>query len=114
MNESVILAILIVIIFIFLFNLNKIEKYNGALTQLYAKGPMDTYLSGDAWKYLYYPYYYSPNYPYRSIRHKYRWGNFRPYRYKYRSSFPYSYPYGYPYGYPWNIPTRLPRRSHSW
>ena len=48
------------IIFIFscislllLINNNHVEYYgSGALTQLFAKGPQDTYLTGDAWKYL--------------------------------------------------------------
>jgi hypothetical protein len=41
---------------------DKKESYNlGALNQLMAKGPQDTYLSGDAWKYIN-PYYYMPYY----------------------------------------------------
>lgn len=40
----------------------KKEPFNmGAINQLMAKGPQDTYLTGDAWKYIPWWYY---NYPY--------------------------------------------------
>ena len=57
------LLIIIFILIIFNFLKYKKEDYSqGALTQLYAKGPQDTYLTGDAWKYI--PYWYYGGYPY--------------------------------------------------
>lgn len=53
---------IIVIILIIIVLLERKEGYSaGALTQLMAKGPQDTYLTGDAWKYIPWWYY---NYPY--------------------------------------------------
>lgn len=61
--------IIIIIIVLLLLLTNDKENFSmGALTQLYSKGPQDTYLTGDAWKYF--PYwwdnywgspYYIPN-----------------------------------------------------
>jgi len=83
------IRIFIILLLVTLLVWNYREPFDGALVQLYAKGPLDTYLSGDAWKHQYYPYYFSPYYPYPSIRHQYYWGNFRPYRYRYRYRYPY-------------------------
>lgn len=56
-----ILLVCIIIIVLFLLTFKK-EKYSQAtITQLVAKGPQDTYLTGDAWKYLY-PWYYGRRY----------------------------------------------------
>ena len=58
--NSVIIVIGLVLLFVFL-TYNKKEHYNlGTLIQLHAKGPQDTYLTGDAWKYIP-PYYYGYN-----------------------------------------------------
>ena len=61
---------------------DKKEGYSmGALTQLYAKGPQDTYLTGDAWKYIP-PYYYNYGWgPYHMpTRHgKLNYYYYRPY-----------------------------------
>ena len=47
-----------------LFLYRKTEKFSqGAWTQLVAKDAQDTYLTGDAWKHMYYPR-YSPEYEY--------------------------------------------------
>ena len=51
----VLIIIIGTIMFISLHQDVKIEDFGGgALTQLYAKGPQDTYLSEDAYKYLYF------------------------------------------------------------
>ena len=57
------------------------ETHNGAYVQLAAKGIQDTHLTGDALKYLYYPY-----------------------------NYPYSYIYDYPY-YIWPYPISTRRRK---
>lgn len=62
----------------------------GALIQLQAKGPQDTYLTDDAWKYLYYP--YPGAYPFGGYRYGRRyWSN------RYGPLYPYQY-YNYGYG----------------
>lgn len=59
MDNSIIILIIVIVLIMIAF-VSK-EHYNqGALIQLAAKGPQDTYLTGDAWKYI--PYWY---YPYR-------------------------------------------------
>ena len=66
MNKIIIILIVICLI-VLIFGQNRlVEGNNGAILQLVAKGPQDTYLTGDAWKhipwwYYNYPYY---NYPY--------------------------------------------------
>ena len=74
------------------------EHYSmGALTQLMAKGPQDTYLTGDAAKYmaLYYPYGY-PNFVWNNPTRLYN--KYFPYYY-YSGLFPYRfYPRMVPYG----------------
>lgn len=45
--------IIILVIYILLYNVVDREKFAGALTQLYAKGPQDTYLYGDVDRYIY-------------------------------------------------------------
>lgn len=60
MLKVIILIIVTICLFLFINNLvfvDQLEGYNGALLQLVAKGPQDTYLTGDAWKYIP-PYYY--------------------------------------------------------
>ncbi len=57
--EFVFLVTSLIIIFWLLSRDSTKEHYNlGALIQLHAKGPQDTYLTGDAWKYIP-PYYYN-------------------------------------------------------
>lgn len=64
MHENIIIILSIICLLSIMFNYfgTTTEPYTGALIQLAAKGPQDTYLTDDAWKYLY-PYYYSPYYP---------------------------------------------------
>lgn len=67
-----------VLFIIFLFAIaiySRKEPFNlGAINQLMAKGPQDTYLTGDAWKYIpwwyyTYPYAYGPwNIPTRTTK----------------------------------------------
>ena len=84
----IIVIILIVIAYLFLTNDKQIEGIGtGALIQLYAKGPQDTYLSGDAAKYWPYwgPYYY---YGWRPFWQPTRFGRmnynyYRPYALRY-------------------------------
>jgi hypothetical protein len=67
MDLYILLVGLIVIIIVYRY---RYELYgDGALIQLYAKGPEDMYLTGDAYKYIppvFYNYYW--NYPYRGYR----------------------------------------------
>lgn len=57
MKLIIIIAFVVIALFL-IYNKDIKETYNfGALTQLYAKGPQDTYLTGDAWKYIP-PYFY--------------------------------------------------------
>ena len=87
MSNCVIVTILVVCLLSFILNFfsTNSEHYSqAALTQLVAKGPMDTYLTGDAWKYLY-PYYYGH----------------------------YSYSPHYSSYYPWNIPARSGRGRYG-
>lgn len=66
-----ILFIVIALLALLLISTRKKEKYNqGALIQLFAKGPQDTYLTGDAWKYI--PWYYG-SYPYYSYGRYWPW-----------------------------------------
>lgn len=62
----------------------------GSLIQLYAKGPQDTYLTGDAWKYI--PPWY--NYGYNNYGSYGGYGGYNNYgRYgRYKYNYPY---YGY-------------------
>lgn len=56
LNPYTIIVIVIVFALIVLYKYNS-EGYNmGTIVQLQAKGPQDTYLTDDSWKYLYYPY----------------------------------------------------------
>ena len=83
-GNKFILLLIILILVIWFFKKDRDVKEGisqGALTQLYAKGPMDTYLTGDAWKYIpwwYYSGYYG--YPY--------YGSYSPW---YNSTYPYYY-----------------------
>jgi hypothetical protein len=54
-NSKTRILLLLVLILVVLYLINKRENYAGALTQLYAKGPQDYYLTG-------YPTYYNPYY----------------------------------------------------
>lgn len=87
MDRKFVLVIFIILVLLFLVQQwFGIETFisQGALTQLYARGPQDQYLLSDwnPYKYSYYPYYspyYSPyyryNYPYRFRRYSYRYPN---------------------------------------
>ena len=57
MIVNTLVVIIIVALILYLFNIEKEHYGEGALIQLMAKGPQDTYLTGDAWKYIP-PYYY--------------------------------------------------------
>ena len=84
---KIIAALIAILIFILIFSDKLIEKYgSGALIQLYAKGPMDTYLSGDAWKHQWYPWGYGGYYGYPYGRYIGRY----PY-YRRRFGYPYRY-----------------------
>lgn len=67
--------IIIIIIVLLLLHDNRENFGMGALTQLYAKGLQDTYLTGDAWKYFPYMWennWYSPYHmPTRSFYNDY-------------------------------------------
>lgn len=92
MFPNIVIVLLVILLIVYLYKTDK-EHYNqGALIQLMAKGPQDTYLTDDAWQYMYYPY-YSPYYG--SI-----YG---------RPPSPY-WPYGNPYPYD---PVR-PKKSHRY
>ncbi len=79
------------------------EKYSdAALIQLYAKGPEDTYLSGDAWKHV--PWWYYQAYPgvgpYYSPYYGANLWNYPVNSRKYfKGVHPYNYPYMSPYNY---------------
>ena len=83
-----ILALLLFLIW-YLYRLDKEHYGEGAYIQLVAKDAQDTYLTGDAWKYMYYPHY-------------------DPF---------YGYVYGYPelnmYGYPFYFGQLRPKKSES-
>lgn len=100
---KIIFAIIILVILYLYINKDYNEAYSqAALTQLVAKGPQDTYLTGDAWKYI-------PPYGYYGYYGNYYPNSYYPYRY---GDYPYSfYPYNY---YPWNISTRIKRRYRYW
>lgn len=72
MNFIAITIIIFALIMMYLFFGQRKESYgDGALIQLMAKGPQDTYLTGDAWKYMYWPYYYNAwPYNYYDVRPK--------------------------------------------
>lgn len=59
-----ILIILIILILVGTYYRSRFEHYGeGAYIQLVAKDAQDTYLTNDAWKYMYYPV-YDPHYGY--------------------------------------------------
>ena len=63
MDIAIWVVVAFVIIIIVAKLMEKQESFsNGAILQLIAKGPQDTYLTGDAWKYI--PYWYYGGYPY--------------------------------------------------
>ena len=86
MHYLIIIAVLLVI-YLCLRNRNKEHYGSGALMQLYAKGPQDTYLTGDATKYI--PYWY---YPMSLWNNPTRYGSSWYYPYMYYSPNSY-YPY---------------------
>lgn len=58
-QNPIFLLFIIVLAVVLFTSSDKKEGYNqGALIQLFAKGPQDTYLTGDAWKYIP-PFYYN-------------------------------------------------------
>ena len=87
-NYQFYIAIIVIVTLIFyLYKKNK-EHYNlGTLIQLHAKGPQDTYLTGDAWKYIP-PWYY--NYGWAPFNNPTRFGRMNYYYYS---------PYGLNYYY---------------
>jgi len=69
--DYIIIVLIFITIFIIFINNDIKEHHNGALIQLVAKGPQDTYLTDDAWKYIpswFYNYpnfiFYNRHYPY--------------------------------------------------
>lgn len=84
-----ILALLILLVFLCI----RKENFSGALTQLFAKGPQDTYMIGnDAYRYYFYPWY-----------PQFIWNNptrFTYYYNPYYRRFPYTYGYTFPQYYP--------------
>ena len=81
--KLVVYIVIIVALGMYLFQEDRVEAQNGALLQLVAKGPQDTYLTGDAWKYAPWWYYGPYYYPYR------RRGFWYPGRYRYIGKYPY-------------------------
>lgn len=59
-NPTITVLVILIIAFVAYSTINSKEHYSGtgALTQLYAKGPQDLYLTDDAKKYIYYDYHY--------------------------------------------------------
>ena len=88
----IIVAIVAILVFLFLTKKDKTVEgiSTGALIQLYAKGPQDTYLTGDAWKYspYWFPYYYN-----------YGWNTYYPRTGYGRLNYNYYRPYGLRYLY---------------
>ncbi|QKF94425.1 capsid-related protein [Fadolivirus algeromassiliense] len=72
MNFIAVVLVMFGLIMLYLMYSQKKENYNmGTYIQLMAKGPQDTYLTGDAWKYFYWPYYYDAwPYNYYDVRPK--------------------------------------------
>jgi hypothetical protein len=87
--------IILTIIIFFLYKKNRETYSPAAMLQLTAKGPQDTYLSGDAWKYIP-PWYYG----YGGYS---RYGN--PWNYRYG---------GWNSRYPWYISTRQGKKPYYW
>lgn len=86
-NQNIALLILLICVVVG-FLMGKKEHYNmGVINQLQAKGPQDTYLTGDAWKYIpwwyyNYPYTYGPwHIPTRQGKYSYYYTS--PYAYNY-------------------------------
>ena len=71
MIGNFLVVIFIVALILYLYNLEKEHYGEGALIQLMAKGPQDTYLTGDALKYMYYPIVYDPYYGYPYLSYGY-------------------------------------------
>ena len=97
MKNNFIIVVVVLTIFLIIISESsntKKEHYSmGAINQLMAKGPQDTYLTGDAWKYIPYWYYNYPYSTYLSYNSSYNpW--YIPTRYG-----KYNYPYYSPYGY---------------
>jgi hypothetical protein len=62
MITAIIITIIIIAILIYINKKNENEKFSGALTQLYAKGPQDIYLTTDIEKYVPELWHRYPNY----------------------------------------------------
>ena len=92
MLPNIIIVLLVVLLILYLYKTDKEHYGEGALIQLMAKGPQDTYLTGDAWQHMYYPY-------------------FDPY-YSYVHGFRSPYPY-YRHGRAWYNPGVRPRKSQN-
>lgn len=114
-NYNPTLAVLAILVIMYIgYNMTKpdIEHYSGtgALTQLYAKGPQDLYLTNDAKKYIYNDYYRS--YPYvESV-----WNNPTKigYGYGYNNYYDLNRYYNryYNHTYPLRTPSRYPHFPH--
>lgn len=78
------LCIILFVIYSLIYSTYTNEHFAGALTQLYAKGPQDTYLYGNVDKYIY-PYSYPPYQPFwnASTRSYYDYPLYGVYPYKY-------------------------------
>ena len=73
----ILIGILLILLVLYLYS-SYAEPYGeGAYIQLMAKDAQDTYLTGDAWKHMYYPY-YDPYYGYVYGYPFYYGGNLRP------------------------------------
>ena len=81
LRTNPLLIIFVIVLAIVLFtSKGQNEGYSqAALLQLYAKGPQDTYLTGDAWKYIP-PYYY--NYGWGPFNMSTRFGKMNYYYYR--------------------------------
>lgn len=88
MIRFILISAFMMILWLIIFSNQRKEHYSmGALNQLMAKDVQDTYLTGDAWKYI--PP-YGCNYPYCNYQYN-------------------TYPYTYG---PWLIPTRYGKYSY--
>lgn len=67
-------AIIVIVLLMVFIPKPIVEKQTGALLQLYAKGPQDTYLTDDAWKHMWW---YTPYYRYPSLWQGWKWPSYR-------------------------------------
>jgi hypothetical protein len=69
MFPTIVITLLLILLILYLYKMDKEHYSQGALIQLMAKGPQDMYMTGDAWKHMYYPVYdpyYGSVYGFRS------------------------------------------------